>query len=161
MFAVSKTVHLVRRATPEDSAAILDCLHSAFEPYRETYTAAAFADTTLDPATLVVRFGEMAVFVAENPTGGVVGTVALSVSGREGHIRGMAVRPAWQGRSVAEALLGHVEAEALAAGVIHISLDTTAPLQRAIRFYERHGFRPTGKVSDFFGMPLYGYAKTL
>ena len=32
---------------------------------------------------------------------------------------------------------------------------------RAIRFYERHGYRPTGRVSDFFGMELIEYAKEL
>ena len=42
-----------------------------------------------------------------------------------------------------------------------ISLDTTAPLERAIRFYEGNGFQRTGKVTDFFGMPLYEYAKKI
>jgi len=34
-------------------------------------------------------------------------------------------------------------------------------VQAAIRFYEKHGFRSSGKVSDFFGMPLYEYIKEL
>ena len=42
-----------------------------------------------------------------------------------------------------------------------VSLDTTEPLRRAVRFYERHGFRPSGRVSDFFGMPLFEYVKEL
>jgi ribosomal protein S18 acetylase RimI-like enzyme len=42
-----------------------------------------------------------------------------------------------------------------------VTLDTTRPLQRAIRFYERHGYRQTGRVSDFYGMELIEYAKEL
>ena len=37
----------------------------------------------------------------------------------------------------------------------------SAPLQRAIRFYERNGYRPSGRVADFFGMPLFEYVKPL
>jgi hypothetical protein len=42
-----------------------------------------------------------------------------------------------------------------------VSLDTTEPLERATQFYEAQGFRRTGRVSDFFGMPLHEYAKAL
>jgi hypothetical protein len=38
-------------------------------------------------------------------------------------------------------------------------LDTTEPLIQATRFYERNVFLRTGKISDFFGMPLIEYAK--
>ncbi len=30
-----------------------------------------------------------------------------------------------------------------------------------MRFYRRNGLVPTGGVTDFFGMPLYEYAKPL
>ncbi len=33
--------------------------------------------------------------------------------------------------------------------------------KRAIRFYERNGFRPSGKIKDFFAMPLFEYVKIL
>jgi len=33
----------VRRAGPEDAEGILDCLRTAFEPYRQSYTPSAFA----------------------------------------------------------------------------------------------------------------------
>src|SRR5437667_10463854 len=35
-----------------------------------------------------------------------------------------------------------------------VTLDTTAPLERAIRLYERFGLAPSEKIEDFFGMPL-------
>jgi len=30
-----------------------------------------------------------------------------------------------------------------------------------MRFYEKNGFRRSGKVTDFYGMPLFEYVKTL
>jgi putative acetyltransferase len=73
----------------------------------------------------------------------------------------MAVLPAWQGRGVADQLLAAVEEELRARGCTRITLDTTDPLRRAVRFYERHGFRPSGKVGDYFGMPLHEHVKRL
>src|SRR5262249_16302573 len=51
--------------------------------------------------------------------------------------------------------------ELRAGGCVRITLDTTAPLERAVAFYERNGFARTGRVRDFFGMPLHEYGKTL
>jgi DNA-binding transcriptional MerR regulator len=42
-----------------------------------------------------------------------------------------------------------------------VTLDTTEPLTRAIRFYERQGYSPSGRVTDFYGMKLYEYRKAL
>jgi len=42
-----------------------------------------------------------------------------------------------------------------------ITLDTTEPLNRAIRFYEKNGYRPTGKIGRFYGMPLLEYSKAI
>ena len=74
---------------------------------------------------------------------------------------GMAVAPGWQGSGVAAALLEAAEDQLRQAGCTRVTLDTTEPLQRAIRFYTRHGYAATGHVTDFFGMRLYEYAKPL
>lgn len=50
---------------------------------------------------------EMQVLVAVDRSGEAVGTIAYKADKREGHIRGMAVRPLWQGRGVAEKLVLH------------------------------------------------------
>src|SRR5262245_22531474 len=152
----------VRRATPEDAAAVLDCLRAAFEPYRGQYTPAAFEETVLTPGTIGERLATMAVFLAATPGGEVVGTVACGVVGvEEGHLRGMAVRPSWQGCGVADELLKAAETELRRAECGRVTLDTTRHLGRAIRFYEAHGFCASGRVSDFFGMELFEYIKTL
>jgi ribosomal protein S18 acetylase RimI-like enzyme len=66
----------------------------------------------------------------------------------------MAVHPAWNGTGLSNSLLLTAENELRKAGCKIITLDTTEPLNRAIRFYEKIGFRPTGKIGRFYGMPL-------
>jgi ribosomal protein S18 acetylase RimI-like enzyme len=151
----------VRAAEAADAAGILACLAAAFAPYRDAYTAAAFADTVPDDAGVRQRLQNMALFVAI-AGGAVVGTVGCQrVDEQEGHLRGMGVLPSWQGKGVADALLRAAIAELRARGCSRVTLDTTEPLRRAVRFYERHGFAATGRVTDFFGMPLYEYVKSL
>src|SRR5207244_6363156 len=92
----------------------------------------------------------------------IIGTIACAVvEPNHGRLRGMAVLPEHQGGGVAQDLLDVAETELRRADCARITLDTTAPLQRAIRFYERNGFRATGRVGDHFGMPLYEYEKRL
>jgi ribosomal protein S18 acetylase RimI-like enzyme len=135
----------------------------AFEDYRGSYTSAAFLDTVLTPETVHRRLVEMFVFVAideKEEEDQVAGTIACAVVGNdEGHIRGMAVLPCWRGTGLATQLLRTAESYLRESGCTRVSLDTTAPLLRAIHFYERNGFRPSGKVTDFFGMPLFQYVK--
>lgn len=150
----------IRKATLADCNGVLECLHLAFEPFKSSYTPAAYDDTVLSKRTLQNRLSEMAVYVAISELEAVVGTVACKMIDREeGHLRGMAVVPTWQGRGVAQQLLDRAESELRQSNCKRITLDTTAPLKRAVRFYERNGFRATGRVNDFFGMPLFEYAK--
>ena len=154
----------IRRATLEDAAGILECLRLAFEPYRKMYSPEGFRDTVLTPDTLPKRLQTMSVFVAVNARNEIIGTIGcapLPENASEGHIRGMAVLPEWQGAQIALRLLAAAEQILRSAGCRRASLDTTAPLERAIRFYTKHGYRASGKVGDFFGMPLYEYVKDL
>jgi ribosomal protein S18 acetylase RimI-like enzyme len=151
----------IRQTTSQDVSGLLACLHEAFEPYRDAYTREAFTDTTLTDETVRRRLREMHVLVAVSARDGVAGTVSGLANGDEGHIRGMAVRPQWAGSGVARKLLDAVEGELRACGCTRVTLDTTEPLQRAMRFYEKNGYRRTGRVGDFFGMRLIEYAKHL
>jgi GNAT superfamily N-acetyltransferase len=150
----------IRKADATDCAAILDCLGATFERYRNEYTAGAFADTVLDSESIERRLRDMCVLAAVADRQ-IVGTIGFCVNGAEGHLRGMAVLPAWQGTGLAAALLHAAENELRISGCAHVTLGTTEPLKRAIRFYETHGFLATGKVSNFFGMRLYEYSKSL
>lgn len=162
MVIVSESALRIRLATAEDEGAVLKSLQAAFEAYRSSYTPRAYEDTTLTSEAFVARLRSMSVLIAATEWGEVAGTLSFQViSPREGHLRGMAVLPAWQGRGVAEKLLWYAERELRRVRCDRVSLDTTAPLRRAVRFYERHGYRFTGRVTDFFGMPLYEYEKFL
>ena len=151
----------IRRATAGDAQGILDCLAAAFEPYRTSYTREAYLDTVLTPETIQRRLQSMTVLVAIADAC-VIGTIACSmIHHQEGHLRGMAVLPEWLGRGIAERLLLAAEGELAQRGCSRITLDTTEPLQRAMQFYEKHGYRRSGNTTDFFGMPLHEYVKEL
>jgi len=150
----------VRSATEADCDGIQACLRSAFEPYKTRYTPGAYNDTVLTRETLLARMNDMSIFVAVTEAGEIIGTIACQVRGEgEGHLRGMAVDPRWHGRGISQQLLERAESELRTRRCDRITLDTTQYLQRAIHFYERNGYRASGKVSDFFGMPLYEYVK--
>lgn len=152
----------IRSASSNDAPEILACLQAAFAPYRDSYSAAAYLDTVLTRESLRDRLIHMQVFVVENSSGQIVGTIACqAISQDEGHLRGMAVLPTCQGTGIAAQLLAHAEAELRRQNCTRITLDTTAPLERAMRFYQRFGYRRSGRVSDFFGMPLFEYEKPL
>jgi GNAT superfamily N-acetyltransferase len=150
----------IRPAHDSDAPAILECLSVAFAPYRREYTAAAFEDTILTPAALRVRLQQMQVLVAVSGAR-IVGTVSAICNAEEGHLRGMAVLPEWCGRGVAAKLLTAIEDELVSRGCKRITLDTTQPLCAAMKFYEKNGYRRSGNISDFFGMPLLEYVKIL
>jgi ribosomal protein S18 acetylase RimI-like enzyme len=152
----------VREATPQDSTAILACLRESFEPFRHAYTPGAFTDTVLAPDALARRFLSMTILIAATPNGSIIGTISAGMAGpHEGHLRGMAVRAAWQGRGIAAQLLASAEALLQSRGCRRVTLDTTEPLARAVAFHKKNGYSPTGRVQDFYGMPLHEFAKDL
>jgi ribosomal protein S18 acetylase RimI-like enzyme len=152
----------LRKASHDDARSILVCLQEAFSPYRDAYTPAAYRDTVLSPDLISERLSRMTVHVATDDAGEVIGTIGYHLVGMdEGHLRGMAVLPAWQGRGLADGLLTQVVDDLRERGCSRVSLGTTRVLERAIRFYERNGFRRSGKVEDFFGMELFEYARRI
>jgi GNAT superfamily N-acetyltransferase len=152
----------VRRATAQDAGGVLACLSAAFVEYRDDYTSGAYADSVPTTESIKKRLQKMTVFVATRESGEIVGTTACSiVDAEEGHLRGMAVFPAWRGTGIAARLLAQAESYFREGNCKRISLDTTAPLATAIRLYKRFGFLPSGKIQDFFGMPLMEYVKTI
>jgi GNAT superfamily N-acetyltransferase len=159
---VTASSFTIRAATRADAGGILECLRSAFEPYRSRYTPDGYRDTTLTLEMIHERMASMPVLVAVTQAGDIVGTIASSVTGPGvGHLRGMAVLPSWQGAGVAALLLGAAERELRDQRCWLVTLDTTEPLQRATRFYVKHGYRASGRVSEFLDMCLFEYVKDL
>jgi len=151
---------VIRPAGRGDEEGILSCLAAAFGPYRADYTPEAYADTALDQASLKKRLQHMHVLVAV-ASEGIVGTVAATLVNGEGYLRGMAVRPDWRGSGLSALLLRTIETWVESQGCKRVTLDTVLPLQAAIRFYEKNGYRKSGRVSDLYGMPLVDYVKEI
>ena len=71
------------------------------------------------------------------------------------HITGVAVLPAWRRRGVGRALLGAALDDARAKLCELVTLWTPADNEPARRLFERHGFRPTGRIEeDDAGTPM-------
>jgi hypothetical protein len=104
----------------------------------------------------------MCVFVAASQAGEIAGTVACNViKTGEGHVRGMAVTQNGTALVWRVSCFVRWRQSCSAGNVLLASLDTPTPLQRATRFYKKHGYRRSGKVTDFFGMELFEYVKEL
>ena len=73
----------------------------------------------------------------------------------------MAVLPGWRGSGVAAKLLATIENYLRAQACTRITLNTTPPLEPAMKFYQKNGYRRTGNLKDFFGMPLIEFAKQM
>lgn len=152
----------IRPALVSDAEEIHECLRVAFARFLDSYSREAFLDTVPTVESVRDRMHHMALFVAEDRNRKVIGTVGFYLkSPQEGFIRGMAVVPDWQGKGVAQRLLATAESEVVASGCSRVGLDTTDPLERAIHFYEKQGYRRTGHIEDFFGMPLHEFTKEL
>ena len=159
---MTATRYMIRRALPEQLPGIVACLAAAFERHRSAYTPEAFNDTVPDLEAMAGRLEQMAIFCASGQTKAVIGTIACVVtSPGEGHVRGMAVLPEFQGLGIADGLLNAAEKELRAQACSRVTLDTTRPLSRAMRFYTRNGYTRTDRVQNFFGMALFEYEKQL
>jgi ribosomal protein S18 acetylase RimI-like enzyme len=151
----------IRRAGPDDAPAIASVLQQSFIEYRSAYTDEAFTATTPASDQVRGRIDEGPVWVAEC-NGAVVGTVSAVPHGEALHVRSMAVSPPARGLGIGESLLREVEDFASAGGYQRLSLSTTPFLTRAIRLYERSGFRPSPESPhDLFGTPLLTMEKSL
>ncbi|MFX0081562.1 MAG: GNAT family N-acetyltransferase [Candidatus Hodarchaeota archaeon] len=156
-----KREYIIRKAQPKDAKGIHEVLSAAFEEFRHFYSLEGFANTVMSEQAALDRMKDMEIYIAINQNGIIIGTIGWKrLSENEGHIRGMAVHPKFQGKnSPAAALLKEVEKDALSQGCTFLTLDTTEILKRAQNFYRKQGFNETGKTGDFFGSTIYEFEK--
>jgi ribosomal protein S18 acetylase RimI-like enzyme len=149
----------IRAAEPDDAPSIAAVLRESFVEYRDSYTDEGFAATTPASEHVLSRMSEGPVWVAACDAV-IVGTASVVPRGESLYIRGMAVLPSARGRRVGEALLRQVEEFARAQGHKRLFLSTTPFLSRAIKLYERAGFRRTDEgPHDLCGTPLFTMEK--
>ena len=155
----SSTDFAIRRAVPQDAAAIAHVLRQAFAEFKALYTLGGFAATVLDKTQIQARMSEGPVWLALLSSA-PVGTVAAVLRDGSVYIRGMAVIPSARGSGAGATLLREVEDWAGAQGRNRMFLSTTPFLDSAIRLYERFGFRRTNEVlHDLAGTPLFTMEK--
>jgi ribosomal protein S18 acetylase RimI-like enzyme len=152
---------LIRRATPEDAAAIAAVLHESFIQFKPQYSDGGFAATTPDANGVLARMKEGPIWVAMRENA-MLGTAAAVLQGESLYIRGMAVLPAARGAGVGESLMAEIERYAGSAGCRRLFLSTTPFLIAAIHLYEKLGFlRTSTGARDLFGTPLFTMEKTI
>lgn len=74
-----------------------------------------------------------------------------------GEVKRMYVRPAFRGHGLAKRLLQHLEAQALAQGIVKLRLETGIHQTEAIKLYEISGFYNIGPFGEYREDPLSLY----
>ena len=149
----------IRFATTNDAEAIASLLVESFVEYESRYTPEGFAATAITGEQIIARLSEGPVWVAMRKEE-IVGAVSVVAKAESLYIRGMAVLPAARWRGMGALLLTHVEEFARTEGFSRLFLSTTPFLDRAIRLYERFGFRRTSEgPHELFGTPLFTMEK--
>jgi putative acetyltransferase len=148
-------------AVPEDAPSIASALHESFVEYESLYTPEGYAATTPESGQIQDRIKEGPVWVVQVGDA-VVGTVSVVPKGEALYVRGMAILPTARGQGIGEMLLSQIERYASERGFRRLFLSTTPFLHRAIRLYERYGFRRISEGPDnLFGTPLFTMEKIL
>ncbi|HYY13980.1 MAG TPA: GNAT family N-acetyltransferase, partial [Chthoniobacterales bacterium] len=161
--STKRTVSTVLRFEEQgqsESAAIESLLRESFREYERCYTLKAFEITTPAKREIEDRLKHWTVWVAHRDNV-IIGTVSAHPEGEALHIRSMAVLPSIRGQRIGRMLLARVEHYARTNGYQRLVLNTTPFLTRAIRLYERFGFRFAGAVRKWFGTQLRTMAKRL
>jgi GNAT superfamily N-acetyltransferase len=166
---------VTRIAKPADAAAISSICAEAFEGYRSWAPSdwAPRAPTQADLTRLAdaLRRSDVWCLLALDDQQ-VIGHVALSLFSMEDpepppagttNLWQLFVRPAWQGRGIATALMEAAASEARLRGFTRMRLWTPQAQSRARRFYEREGWTLTGGLHEDspFGLPVVEYTRTL
>jgi len=138
-------------------------LSKAFEPYKKDYTNGAFNATVLTSTDIQNRIidqkYEIFVVVIDEH---IIGTVSLSKKDQDQlHVRSMAVHPDYQKRGIGLFILKKINELAKRKDIKTISLDTSKPLKKAIKFYKKFGFEFTGVTKNFYGVEIYEMIKKL
>ena len=151
----------IRRAEIGDAAAISSLLVDSFEEYQSLYTPEGYAATAITSEQVAIRLREGPIWVAIS-NGNVVGTVSVVITKDSMYLRGMAVRPTARGQHIGELLITEVEKFSRLKHFRRLFLSTTPFLHRAIRVYERLGFRRIDESpNDLHGTPLFTMEKFL
>jgi GNAT superfamily N-acetyltransferase len=126
---------MIRRAKPEDAAAIAACVCAAYIHYIERIGRQPAP--MLDDYEQVIRDKQVHVAVDD---GRIVGALVLDITDEGFYLENVAVRPDARGGGVGKALLGHAEAEARRQGFDSIYLATHELMTENRALYAKIGY---------------------
>lgn len=92
-------------------------------------------------------------FFMARTEGRAMGCGGIALFSGFAEVKRMYVRPEVRGKGIAEAIVSQLEAEAIAAGITTLRLETGTLQEAAIRFYRRCGFEPCESFEPYTSMP--------
>jgi peroxiredoxin/GNAT superfamily N-acetyltransferase len=162
-----------RRTTPADAPLVAETLTACFATYPEWAPGWTDEGAAGRPERLAERLAADDVWSLLAFEGGeVAGHVSIAerspsplLAPPPGHAKlwQIFVRPRWQGSGLATRLVRAAEREAIERGFAFIALWTPRDHARARRFYEREGWRASGREQDEspLRLPLVEYVRQL
>jgi len=112
--------------------------------FSDPWTAAGIRET--------IQYETARTFVAQD-SGRILGYVMARISGEEGEILDLAVRPEERRRGIARALLASVREALQKDGVREMYLEVRESNRPAIELYRADGFRPVGMRPRYYRNP--------
>ena len=133
---------MIRRAIPDDAAALSAVIGDAYAPYRQ-------AGLDLPPVDegIADDIRDRMVFVAETD-GRITGGVVMTATPPDAHLLNLAVDPQAGGQGLGTALLARAVTEARMAGCRIMRLTTHRDMTDTQAFYRRLGWQEDGAEGD-------------
>jgi putative acetyltransferase len=138
------TIELVSAPTPEVRELLGELDQALSGPYSPDQRHALSVEELFQPH---VRFYQVRLEGAAVACGGIAFLDGY------GELKRMYSRPSVRGRGVAKVLLRRLEAEARAAGVSLLRIETGVHQAEALRFYEGAGYRRCGPYGPYAQLP--------
>ncbi len=156
-----KRILNIKIAEQDEAIIVTQILTASFFEVKEVYTTKAYDATVISSEQIANRmkngFVWLAFFNDE-----AVGTISGKIIGETFYIQGMAVLPQRRGKKIAYSLLKVVEKFAYENNCMDLLLNTTPYLNRAIRLYDKFGFKIINEPPyELYGTPLFNMKKTL
>jgi ribosomal protein S18 acetylase RimI-like enzyme len=138
---------IIREATPQDLDALLEMEQAAFNRDAFRLSQLRYLLNRANATTLILE-----------EDGKVLGSAVMlwrknSLTGR---LYSIAIYPAFQGHGRGSQLLQACEDAALNRGCASLSLEVRADNQRAIVFYQRHGYQITKSLPGYYSDGMSG-----
>jgi ribosomal-protein-alanine N-acetyltransferase len=101
--------------------------------------------------------------IAEDGAGGILGFILTDRDGPAGHIITLDVAPEARRRKIGTALVEAAHSALAARGVREVELETSTVNQAGVAFWQHHGYRTCGVLSNFYenGEDAFWMTKTI